>query len=85
MTFSEDEIQRGQLLTCRRYGADFCAAGLNELVGVSANFESGLKPLNGLRHPREGATCGWYLWRGELSIADDFFRPMHLSHFLGSL
>jgi hypothetical protein len=23
-----------------------------------------LVPLNGLRHPAEGDTCGWYIWGG---------------------
>jgi hypothetical protein len=22
------------------------------------------RPLNGLRHPTEGETCGWYIWGG---------------------
>lgn len=80
MNLSADEIQMGQILVCRRYGARFCPADLSELVGISHNFDSASLPLNGLRHPPEGKTCGWYLWAGDLSTADDFFRPMHLSH-----
>lgn len=38
------------------------------------------QPINGLRHPPEGDTTGWYLWRGELSRADDFFSPLHVRH-----
>ena len=37
-------------------------------------------PLNGMRSPPEGDTCGWYIWGGELSDADDFFQPVHVAH-----
>ncbi|WP_436304978.1 MULTISPECIES: immunity protein Imm33 domain-containing protein [unclassified Variovorax] len=37
-------------------------------------------PLNALRHPREGGTCGWYIWGGELSGNPRFFQPLHVSH-----
>lgn len=38
-------------------------------------------PFNGLRHPPERGTTGWYLWRGEvLSQAEDFFQPLHVEH-----
>jgi hypothetical protein len=41
----------------------------------------GLRPLNGLRHPPEGDTTGWYIWAGqELSQAPDFFEPVHVLH-----
>jgi hypothetical protein len=39
-----------------------------------------LDPLNGLRVTPEGETCGWYVWGGDLSAADDFFQPMHVAH-----
>jgi len=40
-----------------------------------------LEPLNGLRHPQEGDTCGWFIWGGpELSRAPDFFQPLHVAH-----
>lgn len=39
-------------------------------------------PLHGLRHPPEGEASGWYIWSGELSQADDFFRPWHHHHFV---
>jgi hypothetical protein len=38
-------------------------------------------PMNGLRHPVEGGTTGWYIWFGEdFSNDADFFAPMHTSH-----
>jgi hypothetical protein len=38
--------------------------------------------VNGLRHPPEGSTNGWYIWTGELSQAPDFFQPLHPVHLI---
>jgi hypothetical protein len=55
---------------------------LGSRVGVARNLrERDNWPLNGLRHPPEKETCGWYLWRGEqLPQTDDFFLPLHVAH-----
>lgn len=38
-------------------------------------------PINGLRHPLEGDTNGWYIWGGaELTSDPEFFSPLHVSH-----
>ncbi len=39
-------------------------------------------PLHGLRHPPIGTSTGWYVWSGELSEKDDFFRPWHANHLI---
>ncbi len=54
------------------------------IVGVSATVMNGVWdwPLHGLRHRPVGQTTGWYLWTGELSDDDDFFRPWHQHHLL---
>lgn len=39
-------------------------------------------PINGLRHPREKGTTGWFIWAGEYSDDADFFKPMHANHLL---
>ncbi|MEQ1698563.1 MAG: hypothetical protein ABMA25_00550 [Ilumatobacteraceae bacterium] len=50
---------------------------------MALNVRDGLVPLNGLRHPPEGDTTGWYLWAGEeLSQEDDFFVPLHVEHLV---
>jgi len=37
--------------------------------------------MNGLRHPAQGDTSGWYLWCGEeFSTSTEFFQPLHASH-----
>ncbi len=68
---------------CLRVGAKYEPLDLNSKLGISANFLSGVLPLNGLRHPQEADMCGWYLWAGEeLSEAADFFQPWHVYHLI---
>ncbi|NBA78852.1 hypothetical protein GOQ04_25085 [Emticicia sp. ODNR4P] len=49
-------------------------------IGVSADLEK--DPINGLRHPNEKETTGWFIWTGEYSEADDFFQPICAEHLL---
>ena len=49
-------------------------------VGVSTNLDK--DPINGLRHPRDERTTGWFIWTGDYSEADDFFQPMCAEHLL---
>ena len=43
----------------------------------------GRLPINGLRHPPEGDTTGWYLWGGEeFPSDDDSFSPVHTHHLI---
>ena len=65
----------------RRFGGAFLPTRPDQVVGIARNLGTGLLPLNGLRHPPEGQTSGWYLWAGrELSAAPDFFEPVHAGH-----
>lgn len=49
-------------------------------VGVSSNLDK--DPINGLRHPNEKGTTGWFIWTCEYSEADDFFQPICAEHLL---
>ncbi|MEM6908610.1 MAG: hypothetical protein AAF494_08010 [Pseudomonadota bacterium] len=43
-------------------------------------------PINGLRHPPEGRSNGWYIWVGEESSdATDFFEPLCWEHLVDYL
>ena len=64
---------------CRAYGATPDSPNPSAKAGVALASLS-LRPLNGLRHPPTDDTCGWYLWGGDLSAADDFFQPLHVDH-----
>ena len=63
------------------HGYTPCAAPDSEKVGIAPNVRSGLQPLNGVRVLPENGTTGWYIWAGaEMSEAEDFFEPLHVSH-----
>ena len=51
----------------------------DEKVGLALHRGDG-PPIHGLRHPPEGDTCGWYIWRGELTGDPDFFDASHVAH-----
>lgn len=78
---NEVAIQAAQEALCRKYGASFERSEPNLKVGIAVNVKSGLQPINGLRHPPEGDTTGWYIWAGgEPSQDPDFFVPLHVEH-----
>jgi hypothetical protein len=69
-----------QAAVCARAGVDPWEVDPLAVVGVGAL--AGL-PLNGLRHPPQGQSNGWYIWSGgELPADPDFFRPIHVSHLI---
>jgi len=68
-----------QTAICRRFGSPVCVPTSDLKVGIALQTLH-LIPLNALRHPVEGGTCGWYIWGGEdFSEADDFFDPLHVA------
>lgn len=74
-------IEKAQKEVCEKYGAVYCSAPSGMKVGIALNVREGLIPINGLRHPAEGDTTGWYIWAGEdLSDSPDFFKPLHVKH-----
>lgn len=82
-----ENILSRQVAVCRRYGVPHYSAPPHLKVGIAENVKgwshplTGLWPLNGLRHPQEGDTTGWFIWAGEeLSTAPDFFVPLHVAH-----
>lgn len=79
MTTSAIEDLQKEL--CRKYEAEFLSSPTDLKVGIAANVREGVVPVNGLRHPPEGGTTGWYIYAGEeLSDDPDFFKPLHVEH-----
>jgi len=73
-------IEALQKRFCAEYKVEFVATR-PELKSGFALSTKGQKPINGLRHPLEAETTGWYIWCGEhFSAAPDFFAPLHTSH-----
>lgn len=70
-----------QQAVCTRFGVQPVAADLAAKVGISRSVRDGQIPLNGMRHPLEDGTTGWFIWAGEeLSSDPDFFVPLHAEH-----
>jgi hypothetical protein len=70
-----------QVALAQRYGTAPSPPLSGEKVGIARNVRQDIWPVNGLRHPPAGDTCGWYIWAGEeLSSAVDFFVPLHAEH-----
>jgi hypothetical protein len=68
-------------MICERYKAPFFYTPKSLKVGIALNVKAGLQPINGLRHPPEGDTSGWYIWAGEeFSEEPSFFEPLHIEH-----
>jgi hypothetical protein len=75
------EMAAAQRDICARYGVQPVAAPAGLKVGIARNVREGVLPINGLRHPPEGDTTGWYVWAGgEPSEDPDFFVPLHVQH-----
>jgi hypothetical protein len=64
---------------CREHNIEPDPPSHSSKVGI-AIATLHLDPLNGLRHPAVGGSCGWYIWGGALSGADDFFQSLHVAH-----
>ncbi len=76
-SMDDAEVHRS---VCARFGASFLATDARAKLGIALRT-LGQVPLNGLRHPPEASTCGWYIWAGEtLSKKLDFWQAMHASH-----
>lgn len=76
-----ETIKKEQLLICKKYSAEYAESPKHLIVGISQNVQNGILPINGLRHPPEKDTTGWYIWAGEeFSEEVDFFVPLHVEH-----
>jgi hypothetical protein len=74
-------VEELQKELCKKYEAEFLSSPNNLKVGIATNVREGVVPINGLRHPPEGETTGWYIYAGEeLSDDPDLFKPLHVEH-----
>ncbi|MBX3288812.1 MAG: hypothetical protein KF855_05640 [Acidobacteria bacterium] len=65
---------------CEKHNSPWEPVDKNLKVGASFDLEN--DPINGLRHPSEEGTTGWFIWTGEYSEAADFFQPLCAEHLL---
>src|SRR3954471_21419629 len=84
-TYPMTEIECEQRKLCKVYNADYYPCPYLQKIGIASNIESGIFPINGLRHLPVGDACGWYLWAGgEIDESSDFFHPVHVVHLNNS-
>jgi hypothetical protein len=65
---------------CEKYKSKWKPISRNLKVGISENLN--LEKLNGLRHKTEKGKVCWYIWSGEYSENEDFFKPICAEHLL---
>lgn len=77
-----EQVEKVQRSYCEELNEQYVATPANLKVGFALETR-GRVPMNGLRHPPEGDTTGWYLWCGEqFPSADDSFSPVHTNHLI---
>ena len=73
------KIEQKQI--CEKYKVDWADIDTTLFLGLADNVTSDEIPVNGLRYPPQGTTCGWYIWAGgEIPDRDDFFKPICVKH-----
>jgi hypothetical protein len=82
MEEQETKLIEIQKQICNKYGLKFEPCELHLKVGISLDIKekSITMPIHALRHPIQGDTTGWYIWAGNYSENDDFFKPIHAIH-----
>lgn len=79
----DTQIIEDQLQICDKYSVKYTPTDMNFLIGISENTDGKNVPINGLRHPKQGDSSGWYIWSGkELPQDKSFFKPFHAHHLV---
>jgi len=60
----------------RRFRAEFLPTPLDATVAVAVHSLGSGAPLHGLRQAPHGDACGWFIWAGDPSTAEDFFEHL---------
>ena len=82
---SNEAFVKQQIEECQKRQIPFLESPYYLMLGLAKGFNPKKFPLNGLRHPPEGVTTGWYIWSGEdFSQESDFFEPVHCFHLIES-
>ena len=77
-------MNKAQLEICQKYKVEYIECPPELKIGLAINL-IGKVPVQGIRHPIEKGTAGWYIWCGESSEDDDFSQPIisqHISEYI---
>lgn len=69
-----------QKAICNKLAVDFVHANPELRIGIADNINTDKLPLHGLRHPQDNGTTGWFIWAGDYSESEDFFKPHCVKH-----
>jgi hypothetical protein len=77
-----EAVEEQQRTFCKELNHQYVPADPDSKVGLALETQ-GRVPINGLRHPPQGDTNGWYLWDGEEFPSNDgSFSPVHTDHLI---
>jgi hypothetical protein len=78
------KIQQQQKELYNKLKVDLTPVDKTALIAFNDSLLSAVKPINGLRHSKQGVMDGWYLWSGGGIPQDnnEFFKPLHVGHLL---
>lgn len=65
---------------CEKYKSNWNPINKKLMIGIGSDLNT--DPIHGLRHQKEKGTTGWYIWTGEYSESEDFFKPICAEHLL---
>lgn len=84
MTEEELYYTDQQKLICAQFGVSHTPSPFNKMIAVAMeSFKQKVLPVHGLRHPVQNENVtNWYIWCGEYSEAEDFFKPIHVLHLV---
>ncbi|MBP6978603.1 MAG: hypothetical protein KBB71_09840 [Lentimicrobiaceae bacterium] len=71
---------KSQQEICKNNNAVWTPINPKLKIGISDDLTK--DPLNGLRHPAEKGTNGWFLWTGDYKTDSGFFEPICAEHLL---
>lgn len=75
-------IKESQLKICAKYQSEFEQLKPNEMVAIALNT-LGQMPIVGQRIVLEkDEKVSWFIYCGEYSDADDFYKPIHWYHLI---
>jgi len=63
-------IEEEQKMVCESLGVAWNPIETHSLIAFNESLFTSIKPINGLRHPKQAVIDGWYLWGGS-EIPDD--------------
>ncbi|MHC5309156.1 immunity protein Imm33 domain-containing protein [Myroides sp. LJL116] len=74
------DFEKKQKEICAKYGANWVSTSESSIMGLADDLS--LTPIYGIRNFKKGNTNGWFIWSGEYSYADDFYKPVCAGHLL---